>query len=144
MLRHIPRILSPELTAMLMRMGHGEELVIADANYPAEQIHDRDRIVRADGHNIPELLEAILKLMPLDPYNDWQYAIMNTVGNDPTPPIWATYRKIIADAEPEHHNEGHFDRFDFYEQASHAHGVLLTGETALYGNLIVKKGVVLP
>ncbi|MBI9001734.1 fucose isomerase [Corynebacterium sp. CCM 9185] len=140
MLNNIPKILSPDLVHVLMDMGHGEEIVIADANFPGAEFNDH--VLRADGHGIPEILEAILKLMPLDPYNDWQFALMNTLGDDPTPEIWPTYRTIIENAEPEHHTEGHFDRFDFYDQARKARAVLITGETALYGNIILKKGVV--
>lgn len=138
MLRNIPQILSPALVKALMEMGHGEEIVLADANFPAGQY---DTVLRADGHGIPEILTAILTLMPLDSYNEWQYAMMNTVNGDPTPEIWPTYRKIIEAAEPEHHGEKHFDRFDFYDEALKASVVVLTGETALYGNIILKKGV---
>ena len=140
MLRNIPQILSPELVAALMKMGHGEEIVVADANFPADVYNDN--VIRADGHGIPEFLEAILEVMPLDNYNNWQYALMNTIGDDPTPEIWPRYREIIEKAEPEHHTEEHFDRFDFYEQARKASLVLVTGETAVYGNIILKKGLV--
>lgn len=139
MLRHISPKLSPDLVHALMRMGHGDEIVLADANFPGETVNQQ--VLRADGQSIPELLAAILELMPLDPYNDWQYGLMNTVNGDPLPEIWPTYREIIQKAEPEHHGEKLFERFAFYEQAAKAHTVLVTGETALYGNIILKKGV---
>lgn len=139
MLRNIPAILSPDLVHALMRMGHGDEIVLADANFPGEAVNDV--VLRADGHGVPEVLAAILELMPLDPYNDWQYALMDTVAGDPTPEIWRVYRDIVAEAEPDHHAEKKFERFEFYEAAKRARVVLLTGETALYGNVILKKGV---
>ncbi len=139
MLRNIPKILSPDLVHVLMRMGHGDEIVLADANFPGEQVNDT--VLRADGHGIPPLLEAILELMPLDPYNEWQFALMNTVEGDPTPEIWPTYRELVSASEPGNDTEKGFERFEFYERARQARAVVVTGETALYGNIILKKGV---
>lgn len=141
MLKNIPACLSPDLVHVLMSMGHGDELVIADGNFPADT--NNDTVVRADGLGVPELLKAILELLPLDRYSDWQIGLMETVEGDPTPPIWATYDEIVTAAEGEYVTK-RFERFEFYEQAKKAFAVLLTGETALYGNVIVKKGVVTP
>lgn len=139
MLKNIPAILSPELVKVLMEMGHGDEIVIADANFPAERLGQR--VVRADGHNIPELLDAILKLFPLDGYSDYQYALMEIVeGDDVDPVIWNDYTRII-DEYDSNAQVKHIERFDFYEQSKDAFAVLITGETALYGNVILKKGV---
>ncbi|MCW6662622.1 L-fucose mutarotase [Aerococcaceae bacterium NML190073] len=140
MLRQIPRNLSPELVKCLMEMGHGDEIVLADANYPAHRLGQR--IIRADGLGIPELLDAILTLFPLDTYSDYQVGLMQVVPGDTTVPvIWDTYKEIL-----EHHHPGitirEIERFGFYEQSKEAYAILLTGETALYGNVILKKGVI--
>ena len=138
MLNKIPKILSPELVKIMMEMGHGDEIVIADGNFPSESIGQR--CVRADGHGAPEIVEAILELMPLDTYADPVF-LMEKVPGDETPvPIWDTYKKIIAphtDAE-----FGMIERFAFYERAKKAYCVVATGETAIYANVILKKGVV--
>ncbi|NBJ70814.1 MULTISPECIES: L-fucose mutarotase [Clostridia] len=140
MLKKIPSILSPNLVKILMEMGHGDELVISDANFPAERVGQR--VVRADGHTVPELLKAILELFPLDKYSNYQYALMEVVeGDDVEPVIWNAYSEVI---EREHPNAQvkYMGRFDFYKQAQGAFAVLITGETALYGNVIIKKGVI--
>lgn len=141
MLKNIPICLSPELVHTMMTMGHGDEIVIADGNFPGNT--NNDRVVRADGLGVPELLKAILELFPLDRYSDWQIGLMETVDGDPTPPIWAEYKQILHQAEGEYTTK-YFERFDFYAQAQRAFAVVLTGETALYGNIILKKGVVTP
>ena len=138
MLKKIPKILSPELVKIMMEMGHGDEIVIADGNFPSESIGQR--CVRADGHGAPELLSAILELMPLDTYADPVF-IMEKVPGDETPvPIWDTYKEIVAP-----HTKtpiGGIERFAFYERAKKAYCVVATGETAIYANIILKKGVV--
>lgn len=138
MLKKIPKILSPELVKIMMEMGHGDEIVIADGNFPSESIGQR--CVRADGHGAPEILSAILELMPLDTYADPVF-IMEKVPGDETPvPIWDTYREIVA---PYTNTPiGSIERFAFYERAKKAYCVVATGETAIYANLILKKGVV--
>ena len=96
MLKGIPKNLSPELVKVLMEMGHGDEILLADANYPAKT--NNQTVVRADGINVPELLASILKLMPLDTYSDYQAILMEVVkGDDTKPIIWDEYKKIIAD-----------------------------------------------
>ncbi|MBK0347622.1 L-fucose mutarotase [Aerococcaceae bacterium zg-ZJ1578] len=140
MLKQIPKILSPELVKLLMEMGHGDEIVLSDANYPAHRLGQR--VVRADGHGVPELLDAILQLFPLDTYSDYQVGLMQVVpGDNVVPVIWDTYKEIIA----KHHENAsikEIERFAFYEQSKEAYAVLITGETALYGNVILKKGVI--
>lgn len=139
MLKNIPAILSPELVKILMEMGHGDEIVIADANFPAERLGQR--VVRADGHAVPELLTAILELFPLDAYSDYQYALMEIVeGDDVDPVIWKDYARIIGQYDSNAQVK-HIERFDFYEKTKDSFAVLITGETALYGNVILKKGV---
>ena len=97
MLRNIPANLSPELVRILMEMGHGDEILLADANFPGHHLHPRT--VRADGLMIPDLLRSILTLMPLDRYSDYQVALMETVGDDPRPPVWDVYEQIWTEAE---------------------------------------------
>lgn len=141
MLKGIPKIISPELIMILMEMGHGDELVIADGNFPAEAI--ARRIVRADGHQIPDLLDAILKFFPLDPYVKQPVALMQVVPGDTVQtPIWDEYRAIVKKYDPKAADFENVERFAFYERARQAYAVLATGESALYANIILKKGVV--
>lgn len=143
MLKHIPSILSPELLKILMEMGHGDEIVIADGNFPGAAI--AQRLVRLDGHGVPEILEAIMKFFPLDSYTEKPVALMGVVPGDPVvPTIWDTYKEIITAQEPERCKIELVERFDFYERAKKAYAVVATGETAIYANIILKKGVVLP
>jgi len=140
MLKGIPKLLSPELVRILMEMGHGDELVLADANYPGHSLNPR--VLRYDGIGIPELLDAILELLPLDHYAEQQVAFMAVVAGDPiVPVIWSTYETIIAkhDAEATIKQE---ERFDFYNRSKQSYAVIVTGEEALYGNVILKKGVI--
>lgn len=140
MLKKIPSNLSPELVKILMEMGHGDELVISDANFPAERIGKR--VVRSDGQTAAETLRGILELLPLDDYSDYQYALMETVEDDGNePPIWSDFSKVINQYYPNSQVK-HFERFDFYEKSEDAFAILITGETALYGNIILKKGVI--
>lgn len=141
MLIGIPKLLSPELLKVLMEMGHGDEIVLADGNFPAAS-HAR-RLIRADGLAMPELLDAILALFPLDPYAKKPAALMQVVPGDPVDtPIWDTYRDIIASRSGFEEPFEHVERFAFYERAKHAYAVVATGEGALYANLILKKGVI--
>jgi len=141
MLKNIPSILSPELLKILMEMGHGDELVIADGNFPAASI--AQRLIRADGHGVPPLLEAILKIFPLDIYVDKPAALMQVVPGDRVKtPIWDEYDKIIRASKEKFDGFENVERFAFYERAKRAYAVIATGESALYANIILKKGVV--
>lgn len=141
MLKGIPSILSPELLKILMEMGHGDEIVIADGNFPSGSI--AQRLVRSDGNMVPEILEAILKFFPLDKYVEKPVALMAlTPGETYKPEIWATYRKICEKQEFFTDFES-VERFAFYERAKKAYAVIQTSETALYANIILKKGVVI-
>jgi L-fucose mutarotase len=140
MLKGVPSIISPELLKTLMEMGHGDELVIGDGNFPAASV--ARRLIRADGHGGPELLEAILTLFPLDTFVEHPVALMAVVPGDPTQPlIWEEYRRIIRRHEPGFKDFELVERFAFYERARAAYAVLASGEAALYANLILKKGV---
>lgn len=140
MLKNIPPIISPELMKVLMEMGHGDEIVLADGNFPAASM--AQRLLRCDGHGVPELLEAVLKLLPLDIYVEWPVALMAVVpGDDTKPTIWEEYHNIVA-ASGEKFSEFEFvERFAFYERAQKAYAVVATSEKALYANVILKKGV---
>lgn len=139
MLKGIPSILSPDLLKILMEMGHGDELVIGDGNFPAASM--AQRLVRLDGHGVPEILDAILALYPLDTYVDAPVALMATIKGDPTPPIWETYDTIIMKHQQGVHVE-QVERFAFYDRAKSAYAVVATGEGAIYANIILKKGVI--
>ena len=142
MLKGIPSILSPELLKILMEMGHGDTLVIGDGNFPAASIAKGSHLVRLDGHGVPEILDAILQLYPLDPYVEEPVQLMEVVpGDDVATPIWDEYAKIIEKHEPGT-KIGHIERFAFYDEAAKAYAVVATGESALYANIILKKGVV--
>ena len=139
MLKGIPKIISPQLLKTLAEMGHGDEIVIADGNFPAESCGKR--VVRADGIGGKELLRAVLALIPLDTYAEYNFILMNTVGDDPIPAIWNDYEKIAKEEEP-NVKIGKIERMSFYERARNAYAVVATGETAVYANIILKKGVI--
>lgn len=144
MLKGIPSILSPELLKTLMEMGHGDEICIGDGNFPHASMNTR--VIRCDGHGVPQLLEAILRLFPLDTYSDKPVALMAVVPGDAVAtPIWNDYAAIIARAESRPVDDliEHIERFAFYERARHAYAVIATGEKSLYANIILKKGVVI-
>lgn len=164
MLLGIPPIISPVLLKTLSEMGHGDRLVIADGNFPAESVGRDAIVIRCDGHGVPELLDAILQLMPLDQYVDKPVTLMDVVPGDPVAtPIWDEYRAIIARhdsrlgaatvvrrAGPA--GEGpsvpddlieRVERFDFYDLAKGAYAVIATSESAQYANVMLRKGVVL-
>ena len=143
MLKGVPEILSPALMAWLMEMGHGDELVLADGHFPAAS--HAQRLVRADGHGVPALLEAILKFLPLDNFVESPAAVMKPV-DDPAgePPIWQDFRDLMESAEGRPIRLELVERFAFYERARNAFAIVATGETAIYANLILKKGIVAP
>ena len=143
MLKHIPAILTPDLLKILMEMGYGDEIVIADGNFPAAAL--AQRLVRLDGHGVPEVLRAVMQFFPLDAYTKEPVALMEVVPGDPAAPvIWDVYRDIIAAAEAERCHFEFVERFAFYERAKRAYAVIATGETEIYANILLKKGVVLP
>ena len=143
MLKNIPPILSPELLKVLCEMGHGDEIVIADGNFPTESVGKDAIVIRADGHGVTELLEAVLTLIPLDQYSDFQVALMSVVEGDPCKPvIWEDYKALLAKYEPEYGNIEMMERFAFYERAKRAYAIVASGETRIYANILLKKGVV--
>ncbi len=139
MLKGISPIISPELLKILCEMGHGDEIVIGDGNFPAAS--NAKRLVRLDGHGVPEILDAVLKLIPLDSYVESPAMLMATGEGEATPEIWATYEEIINKNNGETKISS-IERFAFYERARNAYAVIATGETAIYANIILKKGVI--
>lgn len=140
MLKGIPKNVSPDLLKILCEMGHGDEIVIADGNFPAERCGQR--VVRADASGGVEMLESVLTLIPLDTYAEQNFILMQLSGNDTVePPIWSEYQSIAAKLD-DNVRLGQIDRFAFYERAKAAFAVIATGEEATYANIILKKGVV--
>ena len=119
-----------------MEMGHGDEIVIGDGNFPAASV--AQRLVRLDGHGVPEILDAILRLMPLDTYVDAPVALMDNNDAENRPAIWAQYEDVVRRNEGDKSFEL-VERFAFYEKAKSAYAVIHTGETRKYGNLLLQK-----
>lgn len=140
MLKGISPILSPDLLAVLARMGHGDEIILADAHFPGETFNGR--VLRADGIRIPALLEAILPLFELDAYVPHPLVMMAAVeGDQLDPEVEASYLTSIQKSNPDAPAIDRIDRFAFYERTRQAFAVVMTGETAKYGNILLKKGV---
>lgn len=140
MLIGISPLISPELLATLHRMGHGDEIVLADAHFPGETIGRR--VLRADGLSVAGLLNAILPLFALDSYVDHPLIMMAAVpGDELDPEVETSYRTAVDNHWPDAPPIQRIDRFSFYDRAKEAFAVVMTGETAKYGNIILKKGV---
>ena len=140
MLNNIPKILPSELVRLMMDMGHGDELVIGDGNFPANSMGVP--VVHMDGHGVPEVLDAVLTLMPLDAYVEQPTALMAVVpGDSIVPVIWEDFYRILA-------RRGHsapsqmIERYAFYERVKKAFVVIGTSEAAQYANILLKKGIV--
>jgi L-fucose mutarotase len=139
MLKGISKIVSPLLLKILCEMGHGDEIVIADGNFPSET--NGQRVVRADGLGGKEMLEAVLSLIPLDTYANENFLLMKPKEDEPTPTIWTEYFEV-ANAADSNVRVGNLERLEFYERARRAYAVIATGEGAIYANIILKKGVI--
>ncbi|UPH72246.1 ribose ABC transporter [Abyssibius alkaniclasticus] len=143
MLRNIPALLSPELLHSLRAMGHGDEIVIADANFPATS--HATRCHRLDGVSATDTLAAVLALLPLDGFVPDPALVMEVVGDpDTVPPIIAAFQDIIDSKADAPRPVAKLERFAFYSRAKAAFCIVQTGETRLYGNIILKKGVIGP
>ncbi len=145
MLKGIPAILPPELLKVLCEMGHADRIVISDGNFPAHSVGKDSIVIRLDGHGVPEVLDAVLSLFPLDSYVEHPVNLMEVMkGDQVETPIWDEYAKIL-----EKHDErgadmiGHIERFAFYDEAKKAYAIVVTGESALYANVMLQKGVVI-
>ncbi|MDO4293600.1 MAG: RbsD/FucU domain-containing protein [Eubacteriales bacterium] len=144
MLKGIPKILPPELLKVLCEMGHGDCLVIGDGNFPAESLGKEAIVIRMDGHDACAVLEAVLALFPLDTYVEHPVKLMQVTPGDPVEtPIWEEYRRIVGNSDSRGEKAfGQLERFAFYEEAKKAYAVIATGESALYANMILQKGIV--
>jgi L-fucose mutarotase len=140
MLNGISPLLSPELLNALYRMGHGDEILLADAHYPGDTLGRQ--VIRADGLGIPELLTAIIPLFPLDAYVDAPIAMMDAVpGDELDPEVEKACRAAIRTAGVEAQIAiERVERFAFYERSKLCYAIVMTGDTAKYGNIILKKG----
>ncbi|MBQ3550568.1 MAG: fucose isomerase [Clostridia bacterium] len=144
MLKGIPKIISPELLKVLCEMGHGDRLVIADGNFPSESVGKNAIVIRMDGHGVPEILDAVLQLMPLDTYVEKSVSLMEKVPGDTVEtPIWDVFAEIVLKkGGMDKSHIQNIERFEFYEAAKTAYCIIATGETALYANIMLQKGVV--
>ena len=147
MLKNIPAILPPELLKILCEMGHSDVLMIADGNFPVVTMGKNAVVVRMDGHGVPELLDAILQVMPLDSYVEEPVTLMEVMaGDDVETPIWDTYKQIVAKYDKRGASAiGSVERFKFYDLTKEkACCIIATGESALYANIMLQKGVITP
>ena len=144
MLKNIPAILSPELLKVLCEMGHSDRIVIADGNFPAESMGKNGIVIRMDGHGVPEILDAILQVFPLDTYVEYPVSLMEVMpGDSVETPIWDTYKQIVKKQDDRGEKAvGYVERFAFYEEAQKAYAIIATGEKALYANIMLQKGVI--
>lgn len=146
MLKGIPQILPPELLKVLCEMGHSDRIVITDGNFPAESMGKNNMVIRMDGHNVPEILDAILRVFPLDEAVERPVNLMAVAEGDAVQtPIWETYKRIVEKYDKRGENAfGQIERFAFYEEAKTAYAILYTGEKSLYANVMLQKGVLKP
>ena len=147
MLKNIPSILSPELLKVLCEMGHSDRICIGDGNFPGASMAKAKGAIflRADGHGVPELLDAILQVFPLDTYVDQPAILMEKMERDAALdiPVWKTYKEIIAKYDSRGESAvGNIDRFDFYDEAKDCYCIIQTGESQIYANIILQKGVI--
>jgi len=147
MLKNIPPIISPDLLAVLNEMGHGDRICIGDGNFPGASMAAAEGaiLVRADGHGVPDLLDAILQLIPLDAYVETPAMVMQVAPQDAglKIPIIDEYKKIVAKYDERGEKAfGEYERFEFYDNAKKCYCIVQSGETAIYANIILQKGVV--
>ncbi len=140
MLKNIPPLISPELLKVLMEMGHGDEIVIGDGNFPAAAY--ASRLIRLDGLHVCEILTALLKLFPLDRFEQNAFLMEKVAGDNAKTPIWESYKDIAEKGDSHFKGFGHIERFSFYDRAKKAYAIIATSEPSLYANIILKKGVI--
>lgn len=139
MLKRIPSNLTPELLKVLMEMGHGDEIVLADGNFPSAS--HAAKLIRLDGQMMPTVLESILTLFPLDTFVESPVTYMATPEDEENPAIWASYSTVLTETGNDQISIQQVERFEFYNRARQAYAIVATSETALYANIILKKGV---
>ncbi len=146
MLKNIPSMVSPELLKALCEMGHSDRICIGDGNFPGAAMAKAGGaiLLRADGHGIPELLEAVLKLFPLDTYVEKPVMLMARMPCDEkmSIPIWRKYERILRDCDGRENTIEYVERFAFYEEAKKCYCIVQTSEASQYANIILQKGLV--
>ena len=142
MLKGIHSAIGPELLKVLAEMGHGDEIILADAHFPGHSFNDQ--VLRADGVKITTLLDGILPLFELDSYDDPLIMMQAVEGDSLDPNVESSYRSEIEKHAPDAPEVIRIGRFEFYDRAEKAAAVVMTGETAKYANIILKKGVTPP
>lgn len=143
MLKGIPPLISPDFMRILMEMGHGDEIVIVNANFPA--VSNARRLVRCDGSTAVQVLDAVLRFFPLDTFVPCPAALMDVAsGETNAPEIWAEFQAAIKRNEPWVQNYETLNRVEFYERARQAYAIVTTGERRRYANIILKKGIIEP
>ena len=143
MLKTIPHILTPDILRTMSAMGHGDELVLADANFPPETCGKNSLVLSAGRVGVPELFEAMLKYFPLDTFVKESVILMSVVpGDNFVPVIWEKYNAMVKASGASLDVIGYNERFEFYERAAKAFAVITTGELSQYGNIILKKGLI--
>lgn len=145
MLKGINHIIPPVLLKVLCEMGHGDTIVIADGNFPSESVGANAQVIRMDGHGVPEILDAVLSLIPLDQYVEKPVCLMDRVkGDNADVSIWNKYDDILKKHEGKGLEQVNMlERFEFYDEAKKAYAVIATSERSQYANVILKKGCVL-
>jgi L-fucose mutarotase len=139
MLKGIHPCISPDLLKTLAEMGHGDEIILADAHFPGHSF--QTRLLRADGIDVTTLLDALLPLFELDSYADPLVMMQAVPGDNLDPAVEAQYMAVVHRHVPAARPPVRIDRFAFYERAKSVFAILITGETRKYGNLLLKKGV---
>ena len=144
MRKGMPKIVPPGLLKVLAGMGHSDRIGSADGNFPAESMGKDCIVIRMDGHGVPEVLDAVLSLIPLDGYVEHPMSLMEVMpGDDAETPIWDTYREIVRKYEERGDRViQNVERFAFYEEARKAYAIVATVESAVYANVMRKKGVI--
>lgn len=147
MLKNIPAILSPELLKVLAEMGHSDTIVLGDGNFPGASMAKTGNalFLRADGHGVPELLDAVLEMIPTDAYVEHPIMLMQKMAcdADKSIPVWEIYKEVASKHDTGAENKfGFYERFEFYEQAKKAYCIVQTGEKSIYANIIIQKGVI--
>ena len=141
MLKNIPQNIGPDLLKILNEMGHGDDIVIADGNFPAAS--KAKRLIRMDGLSATEVLDSILKLFPLDTYVENPVSLMQVVKGDTyVPTIWDEFKKIIIDNNEPLEEFEYLEKPEFYSKSEKAYAIVATSEKELYANIILKKGVI--
>ena len=145
-LKGISSVVTPDLLKVLAEMGHSDRIIIGDGNFPGETMGKNAKVIRCDGHGVPELLDAILTVFPLDSYVEKPVTLMELMDCDKgkiATPIWDEYKTIVAKHDERGADAvGNIDRFDFYDEAKKCYAIIATGEGAVYANVMIQKGVV--